>query len=127
MVKLAPTPSKDTLLTLLNPVPVTTTEVPGAPLLGAMPVSDGGPWTVKTPADVTLPSELVTWTGPVEAPSGTCARRIELLETSSSYALALPKRTSTMPVKPVPSTSTSVPRPPLDGLKLRIVGSAPLC
>lgn len=71
-------PLNDTLsfATISKFVPVSATEVPGAPIVGVNPVIVGAPElaaTVKTPLLVTEPEGVVTVIGPVVAVAGTAA------------------------------------------------------
>jgi len=64
---------KATAVAVLKPVPVMVTLVPTRPLVGVNEVMLGATMTVKSPALVPVPAELVTLIFPVVAAAGTVA------------------------------------------------------
>ncbi|MGD0998795.1 MAG: hypothetical protein ABR941_10840, partial [Thermoleophilia bacterium] len=77
--------------------------------------------TVKRPALVAVPPELVTVIGPLPAPAGTMAERRVSLTTLKNAARPL-KLTAVAPVKPLPVRVTLLPTGPAVGVKLVSVG-----
>ena len=123
-VKVAAVPLKLTAVVPEKLVPVKVTAVAGVPLVGEKLVSVGAPTgTVKTAALVAVPPPPVTTLrGPVMAPAETVAV-IEVAEPTAKLAAATPlKRTAEASVKLVPVMVTTVPAPPLVGVKLLMVG-----
>src|SRR6267378_2626382 len=72
-VKLALVPLNRTAVAPVNFVPLSVTLVPTGPLLGVKLLIVGGLMTVKLPALLAVPAEVVTLIGPLEAPAGTVA------------------------------------------------------
>ena len=73
-MKPAVVPLNATAVTPLKFVPLIVTLVPAGPLVGEKPVIAGGlAVTVKLLALVAVPPDVVTLSGPVEAPVGTVA------------------------------------------------------
>jgi hypothetical protein len=83
---------------------------------GVVPLS-----TVKLPALLAMPLEVMTPIGPVVAPAGTVAV-IAVAEPTVKLALVPLNRTVVAPVKLVPLMVTLVPTGPLLGVKLVIIG-----
>lgn len=117
-------PAKRTAVAPVKFVPVMTTEVPGAPLLGVKPEIVGGPEgvTSKLAALVPVPAELTTEIGPSVAADGTVAV-ICVFELTVYVVAAVPlKRTEVAPLKLVPVMTTDWPMGPLVGLNDETVG-----
>src|SRR5256712_4387866 len=85
----------------------------------------GGLMTVKLPALLAVPAEVVTLIGPLVAPAGTVAV-IVVAEPTVKLALVPLNSTALAPVKLVPLIETLVPAGPLIGVKLETVGGAGL-
>ena len=96
----------------VNPEPLTVTEVPTGPELGANPVTVGAAAavTVKLPELVPVPAEVVTEIGPVVAPDGTVAVSCESVPAVNDAV--------------VPLTVTDVPGEPDAGANPLTVGGA---
>jgi hypothetical protein len=120
-VKLALVPLNSTALAPVKLVPLMVTLVPTGPLLGVKLAIVGGLMTVKLPALLAVPAEVVTLIDPLEAPAGTVAV-IVVAEFTVKLALVPLNRTALAPVKFVPLMLTLVPTGPLPGVKLEIVG-----
>lgn len=121
-VNAAATPANVAPLTEPRFVPVTSTAVPGPPLVtdsalvaarvGAAAVVD----TVKLVALVAVLHGVVTTIAPVAAPVGT-PRIIDVADTTWNAVTATPPIvTPVAPHRLVPVSVTVVPRPPLDGV-----------
>jgi len=120
-VKLALVPLNRTVLAPVKFAPLMVTVVPTPPLAGEKLLIVGAGMTVKLPALLAVPAEVVTLIGPVVAPLGTVAA-IEVDEFTVKLALVPLNRTVLAPVKLVPLIVTLVPTGPLPGVKLEIVG-----
>ena len=142
--KSALVPLKRTAVAPVNPLPVIETYVPDAPLDGLKPLMVGGATlaeleppelvppelvlpelvvvTVKVRELVTDPFGVVTVTGPLAAPFGTCVVTC-VSEVTVKSALMPLKLTPVAPVKPFPITCTTAPGEPLDGVNPSIVGA----
>src|SRR5439155_16576584 len=77
--------------------------------------------TVKLPALLAVPPEVVTLIGPLVAPAGTVAV-IAVAGLTVKLALVPLNRTALASVKLVPLIVTLVPTGPLAGVKLEMVG-----
>src|SRR5437773_3478413 len=77
--------------------------------------------TVKLPALLAVPPEVVTLIGPLVAPAGTVTV-IAVAELTVKLALVPLNSTAVAPVKFVPLIVTVVPTDPLAGVTLVIVG-----
>src|SRR5207247_2499415 len=124
-VKLAFVPLNCTPVTPVKFVPLIVTLVPTGPLAGVKLVIVGGLITVKLPALLAVPREVVTLIGPVVAPLGTVAA-IDVAEVTVKLALVPSNSTALAPVKLVPLMVTLVPTGPLAGVKLVMVGGLAL-
>lgn len=78
--------------------------------------------TVNAPELVAVPAGVVTFRGPVVAPTGTVAR-IVVAEITEKFAAVPLSLTDVAPVKFRPLMVTLVPTRPLVGVKLMIVGA----
>jgi hypothetical protein len=103
-------------------VPVIVTEVPTAPPLGLNEVIEGGGRTVNCVLLVAVPPGVVTVKLPFAAPDGTVVL-IWLSLVTVNAAVVPANFTAVAPVKLVPVIVTTVPVPPLAGLKPLIVGT----
>src|SRR6266480_2841072 len=124
-VKLALTLLNSTAVAPLKLVPLIVTLVPTGPLPGVKLVIVGGLITVKLPALLAVPSEVVTLIGPLETPAGTVAV-IAVAELTVKLALTLLNSTAVAPLKLVPLIVTLAPTGPLPGVKLVMVGGLAL-
>src|SRR6266480_1578688 len=124
-VKLALVPLNSTAVAPLKLVPLIVTLVPTGPLPGVKLVIVGGLITVKLPALLAVPSEVVTLIGPLETPAGTVAV-IAVAELTVKLALTLLNSTAVAPLKLVPLIVTLVPTGPLPGVRLVMVGGLAL-
>src|SRR5882762_5552727 len=120
-VKLALVPLNRTAVAPVKFVPLIVTVVPTGPLLGVKLAIVGGLITVKLPALLAVPAEVVTLISPLEAPAGTVAV-IAVAEFTVKLALVPLNSTDVAPVKFVPLMVTLVPTGPLPGVKLVMVG-----
>jgi len=102
--------------------PLIVTAVPTGPLAGEKLAIAGALTTVKLPALVAVPPEVVTLSGPLVAPAGTVAW-IAVAEVTVKVALVPLNATAVAPVKLVPLMVTLVPTGPLVGEKFAIVGA----
>jgi hypothetical protein len=115
-----------TELTPVKLVPRIVTVVPTLPLVGLKLVIVGAaPVTLKSVALVAVPAGVVSVILPVVAPLGTTALTFPLSTNVKVAAVPL-NFTELTPVKFVPWIATVVPTLPLAGLKLVIVGGAPV-
>ena len=104
--------------------PVMVTAVPARALVGVKEVTTGGGMKVKFVAEVPVPSESDTVMAP-DAPVPTVATSVVSFITVNVAAAAPPKFTALAPVKSLPEMVTTVPLPPVVGLKPVMVGSGP--
>ena len=124
-MKLAVLPWKATAVAPVKSAPLIVTLVPSGPPAGVKFAIVGGFTTVKLVALVAVPPGVVTLGGPVVAPTGTGAS-IAVSEVIVKL-VALPLNvTAVAPVKLVPLIDTLAPTGPLVGVKLVIVGGAPV-
>jgi hypothetical protein len=109
----------------VKPVPVTVTDVPTGPELGANPVTVGADAgvTEKLPELVPVPADVVTEIGPDVAPDGTVAVSCESVPAVNDAVVPL-NFTAVAPVKPEPLTVTDVPGEPDVGANPLTVGAA---
>ena len=121
-MKLALTPLNVTAVAPVKFVPLIVTLVPTGPLVGVMLVTVGGLTTVNALGLVAVPSDVVTFTGPVVAPVGTVAC-IAVADVTVKLALTPLNITAVAPLKFVPLIVTLVPTGPLVGVTLVIVGA----
>ena len=121
-MKLALVPLNSTDVAPVKFVPLIVTLVPADPLPGVKLVIVGGLMTVKLPALLPVPAEVVTLIGPLEAPAGTAAVIAVAELTVNDVALVPLNCTAVAPVKLVPLRVTLVPTGPLGGVKLEMVG-----
>jgi hypothetical protein len=124
-VKVALVPLNRTAEAPVKFVPLIVTLAPTGPLVGVKLEIVGGFTTVKLPALLAVPAEVVTLIGPLGAPAGTVAV-IVLAEPTVKLALVPLNRTALAPVKFVPLIVTLVPTGPLVGVKLETVGGLAL-
>jgi hypothetical protein len=125
-VKEAVTPLNVTAVAPVRFVPVITTELPTAPLVGEKPVIVGGSAaeTVKEVVLVAVPAGVVTAIAPVVAPVGTVAV-ICVAEFTVNAVAAVPlKETPLAPDRFVPVITTELPTAPLVGANELTVGVA---
>ena len=122
-VKLAAVPLKPTAVAPLNPLPVSVTEVPTGPLVGANEPITGAEMTVKALPLTPVPAPFVALMVPVVAPLGTVVS-IRLSEATVKLAAVPLKATAVVPVKLLPVRVTAVPTAPLVGAKEAIAGGA---
>ena len=122
-------PPNVTALAPVKPVPVITTEVPTAPLVGLndVMVGTGDGVTSKLVALVPVPSVSVTAMAPSVALAGTVAV-IWVSELTVNEVAAVPLKVTAVATleswKPVPVITTDVPIGPLVGLNEVTVGAA---
>jgi len=120
-------PPKVTDVAPARPVPLIVTEVPTRPLDGLIELIAGPAGacvTVKLDGLVlAAPSAVVTAMGPVVAPLGTTAVRLETELNVTDVAGVALNVTELPDVKFVPVIETDVPTGPLDGEKPLIVGA----
>ena len=111
-----------TLVAPVKLVPVIVTVVPTGPLVGVNELIDGGGMTANEPELVAVPPGVVTETGPLVAPAGTCAV-MSVGELTMKLGSEVPLNfTPVVPVKFVPWMSTLVPTGPLVGVNELTVG-----
>jgi hypothetical protein len=122
-VNVAVVPANRTAVAPVKFVPVMTTEVPGAPLVGEKPVTVGAGVAVtsKLVELVPVPAGFTTEMAPSVAPVGTVAV-ICVAELTVNVEFVPLKRTAVAPVKLVPVIVTEVPTGPLVGVKPVTVG-----
>ena len=123
-VKVADTPLNLTDVTPVKLVPKIATDVPTGPWFGDR-LLILGPTTVKVPALVTVPAEVVTVILPVVAPAGMVVLIRVALATVNVAPVPL-NRTALTLVNPAPLMTTAVPTLPLVGEKLVMVRPPPV-
>ena len=103
-------------------VPVITTTVPIAPVVGVKLLITGGGPTTNAVAEVAVPVGAVTVIVPVVAPAGTVTVSCVAEATVNAVATVPLKLTAVVPVKFEPRMVTTVPARPPVGEKLVMVG-----
>lgn len=118
---MAEVPLNETTVAPVKLVPVIVTAVPLVPLAGEKLEIVGAAVTEKLPAEVAVPSGVVTEIFPLVAPLGTVLVICAALTVWMGAAVPL-KESCVAPVKFVPVTVTAVPIAPLLGEKPVILG-----
>jgi hypothetical protein len=120
--RVAAVPLNFTLVAPVRFVPVMVTGVPTPPLVGLELVIVGAATNVKLDELVTVPPGVVTLIFPVVVPVGTVVA-IDVAVTVPKVAAVPLNFTLVAPERFVPVMVTGVPTPPLEGLKLVMVGA----